>query len=50
MYATECKNVLINNDFMEAAIDWIWTNQQISETLPGAAIWRHMGSQEWGCT
>ena len=34
------------NDFLEDAIDWILTNQQIPETLPGAALWRHMGSQE----
>ena len=26
---------------MEAATDWILTNQQIPESLPGAALWRH---------
>ena len=35
---------------MEAAIDWILTNQQISEILLGAALWRHIGSQKWRCT
>ena len=35
-------------DFMEAAIDWILINQQIPETLPGAALWRHMGTQADG--
>ena len=41
-------SVFCINDFMKAAIDWILgiTNQQISETLPGATVWRHLGSQK----
>ena len=35
---------------MDAAIDPNLTNQQIPETLPEAALWRHMGSQKWCCT
>ena len=35
---------------MEATIDWILTNHQIPESLPGAAVWRHRGSQKWCCT
>ena len=42
--ASECQNFLIIDNFMEAAIDWISTNQNISDTLPGAALWRHMDS------
>ena len=34
-----CQNFLIINDFMEVAIDWILTNQQISDSLPRAALW-----------
>ena len=26
---------------MDAAIDWILTNQQIPETLPGSSLWHH---------
>ena len=36
---------LIINDFMEAAFDWILTNHQIPETLPGVALLCHMGSE-----
>ena len=35
---------------MESAISWIVTNQQIPKTLPGAALWCHLGSQKWCCT
>ena len=35
--ASECQNSRIN-DFMEAAINRILTNQQIPETLPGPAL------------
>ena len=47
---SECQNSLIIDDFMEAAINRILTNQQIPETLPGPALWRHVGSQKWCCT
>ena len=45
--ASKCQNFHIINDFMEAVIDWILTNQQIPDNLSGAAPWRHMGSQKW---
>ena len=37
-------------DFMEATIDWLLTNQQIPKPLPGTALWRHIASQKWRCT
>ena len=48
--ASECQNSLIIDDFMEVAINRILTNQQIPETLPGPALWHHVGSQKWCCT
>ena len=40
--AFECQQFLMD-DFMEAAIDWIFTSQQIAETLLYDVIWR----QKW---